>query len=65
MISKIKNILRNVSKDPKDDYLFKKEILLQTKENLLQTKELEWAHIYHDSIRGKEWLENLPLNVGR
>jgi len=26
---------------------------------------LYWAHIYHDSIRGKEWLEKLPLNIGR
>jgi len=31
----------------------------------LQAKEIEWAHIYHDSIRGKKWLEELPLNVGR
>jgi hypothetical protein len=31
--------------------------------NLL--KEVEWAHIYHDSIRGKPWLEDLPLNIGR
>ena len=30
-----------------------------------QGRELEWAHIYHDSIRGKKWLEELPLNVGR
>ena len=35
------------------------------KEHLLQLKELEWAHVYHDSIRGKEWLENLSLNIGR
>jgi hypothetical protein len=35
------------------------------KENLLQLKELEWAHVYHDSIRGKDWLEKLPLNIGR
>lgn len=34
-------------------------------ELMLQSKELEWAHIYHDSIRGKKWLEELPLNVGR
>ncbi|MFS4483042.1 hypothetical protein ACKGJY_08485 [Hyunsoonleella sp. 2307UL5-6] len=31
----------------------------------LQLKELEWAHIFHDSIRGKEPLQNLPLNIGR
>ncbi|XCF07744.1 hypothetical protein ABI125_07745 [Tamlana crocina] len=35
------------------------------KENYNQLKELEWAHIYHDSIRGKKWLEEMPLNVGR
>jgi len=29
------------------------------------TEELLWAHIYHDSIRGKSWLQNLSLNVGR
>ncbi|MGM8362776.1 hypothetical protein ACSV4D_12760 [Flavobacterium sp. ARAG 55.4] len=30
-----------------------------------QTKELEWAHVYHDSIRGKLYLEQLSLNIGR
>lgn len=30
-----------------------------------QNAELEWAHIYHDSIRGKKWLDDLPLNIGR
>lgn len=30
-----------------------------------QNKEIEWAHIYHDSIRGKKWIEKLPLNIGR
>lgn len=34
-------------------------------EILLTSKENEWANIYHDSIRGKEWLEKLPLNIGR
>jgi hypothetical protein len=33
--------------------------------NELQLKELEWANVYHDSIRGKVWLENLSLNIGR
>jgi hypothetical protein len=27
--------------------------------------ELDWANVYHDSIRGKPWLTDLPLNVGR
>ena len=31
----------------------------------LQNMELEWAHVFHDSIRGKPWLESLPLNIGR
>ena len=35
------------------------------KKILLQSKELEWAHVYHDSIRGKQWLLDLPLNIGR
>lgn len=28
-------------------------------------KELDWANVYHDSIRGKQALENLGLNIGR
>ncbi|WP_372757816.1 hypothetical protein [Mariniflexile sp.] len=35
------------------------------KEQLLLLKELDWANVYHDSIRGKEYLEKLPLNIGR
>ena len=34
-------------------------------EIFLQTKEIEWAHIYHDSIRGKKSIEELNLNIGR
>jgi len=30
-----------------------------------QTIELEWAHIYHDTIRGKDWLEKLAISPGR
>jgi len=28
-------------------------------------KELDWANVYHDSIRGKQAIENLGLNIGR
>lgn len=42
-----------------------KQLRLKLSELDKQSKELEWAHIYHDSIRGKKWLEELPLNVGR
>jgi hypothetical protein len=30
-----------------------------------QLKEIEWANVYSDSIRGKENLESLSLNIGR
>jgi len=51
MIKKIKSIIH--------------ESRVNQKKILLQSQELEWAHVYHDSIRGKQWLENLPLNIGR
>lgn len=35
------------------------------KDKAAYLKEILWAHIYHDSIRGKTWLNNLPLNIGR
>ena len=35
------------------------------KDNQDYLKELDWANIFHDSIRGKKWLEDLPLNIGR
>jgi len=28
-------------------------------------KELDWANVYHDSIRGRAYIENLSLNIGR
>lgn len=38
-----------------------------TKRNFLvgQSKEIEWAHIYHDTIRGRKWLEELAISPGR
>lgn len=32
---------------------------------LVQTLEIGWAHVFHDSIRGSDFLQELPLNVGR
>lgn len=40
-------------------------LLFNDKRVYLQTKEIEWAHIYGDSIRGKIYLQNLPINIGR
>ena len=37
---------------------------LHKKNNLLLI-ELDWANVYHDSIRGKDWLQKLTLNIGR
>jgi hypothetical protein len=31
----------------------------------LQAQEIEWAAVYHDSIRGIKWIEEMPLNIGR
>lgn len=57
-ISKIKNTLaQNVE-------LHKQNIDLNRK-LLDQSEEILWAEIYHDSIKGKEELENLGLNIGR
>lgn len=44
--------------------IIREQIKLQRK-SYLQLKELEWAHVFHDSIRGKKHLESLPLNIGR
>jgi hypothetical protein len=35
------------------------------KKIIQQLQELEWANIFHDSIRGKKYLEMLPINIGR
>ena len=44
---------------------YKQQQIALQKQNLLLTQELEWAHVFHDSIKGKPWLENLSLNIGR
>ena len=54
MLDKIQN-LRN---------LLKESVRFQA-ESLSLSREIEWAHIYHDSIRGKDYIQNLGLNVGR
>jgi len=51
MLNKIKNLI----KENRTSHLITQAYL----------KELDWANTYHDSIRGKKWLEELPLNIGR
>ena len=58
MINKIKSIIRELRENDK-------KFLSMLHTNETQAKELEWAHIYHDSIRGKTHIENLSLNIGR
>ncbi|OIQ22727.1 hypothetical protein [Lacinutrix sp. MedPE-SW] len=46
-----------------------KKIIKENREfqysQLKYLKELEWAQIYHDSIRGQEGIKDLSLNIGR
>lgn len=42
-----------------------KKMITNQEEILKLSQESEWANVYHDSIRGKKWLEELPLNIGR
>lgn len=46
-----------------------KSLIEENRSNQLKiialNKEIIWSHVYHDSIRGKKWLIELPLNVGR
>lgn len=51
IIDKIKNLFRQDRK--------------YQKEQISLLKELNWANVYHDSIRGKDWIEKLPLKIGR
>jgi hypothetical protein len=58
MINKIKSIVNEFRGN-------NKQIRLKLSEIENQNKEIEWAHIYHDSIRGRKYIEELSLNVGR
>jgi hypothetical protein len=46
-----------------------KNVLTETQNHkraqLEQLAELEWAHIYKETIRGKKWLEELGISPGR
>lgn len=57
-VSQVKNVIQQNNE-------LQHLILSKNAEVMAQTKEIEWAHIYHDSIRGRKFLEELPLNVGR
>lgn len=46
-----------------------KKLIKENKERqnkiIAQNEELLWAAVFHDSIRGKKAIEDLPLNIGR
>jgi hypothetical protein len=50
---KLKEIIEWISKKLYTDKIYE------------QCQEIEWAHIYHDSIRGRKWLEELAIHPGR
>jgi len=54
MLKKLSNLKKFIA----DIYAFQDK-------SLSLSRELEWANIYHDSIRDKKYLEDLSLNVGR
>lgn len=58
MINKIVPYFRNLSK---------RQISILEKLNELKLIEQEntWAHVFHNSIKGKDYIEQLPLNIGR
>lgn len=58
MINKIRAAINEVRDNSR------KSVYLQQL-NKLHVQELEWAHIFHDSIRGKKYIEELSLNIGR
>lgn len=58
MFNKIKSTINRLLENDRN-------IIKLLQENRNQSQELEWAHIFHDSIRGKKPIENLSLNIGR
>lgn len=58
MIEKIKNLLEEYRKHVAEQKI-------QNRKLEEQLAELDWANIYHDTIRDKPWLQNLSLSPGR
>ena len=53
-------------KNQNEEILIQNEKLKKQNELIIsQSAELEWANIYHDTIRDKEWLKNLAISPGR
>lgn len=64
-LKKIKFIIDENRGYNKNSSIRNQQLILQNKKIINQNEELIWANIYHDSIRGKEALEKLALNIGR
>lgn len=55
MVKKIKSIINE----------FRMNVRVNNEYLTKQANELEWANIYHDTIKDKEWLKNLAISPGR
>lgn len=65
LINEFRNRLDYV-KDQNEKILIQYENLKKQNDLIAsQNKELEWAAIYHDTIKDKEWLKNISLSPGR
>ena len=58
MIKRVKNLINEFREE-------NRKLNLEIKDLRNQIKEIQWANIYHDSIRGKKEIQNLNLNIGR
>jgi hypothetical protein len=58
MIKRVKNVINEFREE-------NRKLNLEIKDLRNQIKEIQWANIYHDSIRGKKEIQNLNLNIGR
>lgn len=58
-------ILKKIKTLIKEFRIRDESLKLQIEDLKLQNSELEWAHIYHDTIKDKIWLKDLAVSPGR
>ncbi len=59
------NFIRKIKNTLAQNFELHKQNIDLNRKLLDQNEEILWAEIYHDSIKGKEELEKLGLNIGR
>lgn len=65
MINKIKSIIAEFRQANNQNKAALEEVLRHLSDINKSNQEILWSQIYSDSIRGKSFLETLPLNIGR